>query len=71
MNRAGKSITITAQGLMSRVLQHEIDHLNGIVLIDKALRLLTPEEIKRMKLEEMNEKDFGYGDFLEQSIKRN
>lgn len=48
MNRAGKSITITAQGLMARVLQHEIDHLNGIIMIDKALRLLTPEEIKKI-----------------------
>ncbi|MDO9534572.1 MAG: peptide deformylase [Bacillota bacterium] len=48
MNRAGKSITINAQGLMSRVLQHEIDHLHGIVLIDKALRLLTQEEINKM-----------------------
>jgi peptide deformylase len=48
MNRAGKSITITARGLMSRVLQHEIDHLNGIVLIDKAVRLLTPDEIRKM-----------------------
>jgi len=51
MDRSGTSITITAQGLMSRVLQHEIDHLNGVVLIDKALRLLTPEEIKSMSEE--------------------
>jgi len=48
LNREGKEITITAEGLMSRVLQHEIDHLHGIVMIDKALRLLTPEEIKKM-----------------------
>jgi peptide deformylase len=52
MDRSGKSITITAQGLMSRVLQHEIDHLNGVVLIDKALRLLTPEEIKSISEKE-------------------
>lgn len=30
----GKPIRITAEGFLARVLQHEIDHTNGIVFID-------------------------------------
>lgn len=35
-NRFGKKITITGDGLLSRALQHEIDHLDGILFIEKA-----------------------------------
>ena len=31
----GKEVTIEAEGLLARVLQHEIDHLNGILILDK------------------------------------
>lgn len=31
---AGKSVTIAAKGLYARVLQHEIDHINGVLIID-------------------------------------
>ncbi len=30
----GRSIRITAEGFLARVLQHEIDHTNGIVFVD-------------------------------------
>lgn len=36
LNREGKKIRINAEGLLARILQHEIDHLNGILFIDKA-----------------------------------
>lgn len=36
LNRYGKTVTITGTGLLSRALQHEIDHLNGILFIEKA-----------------------------------
>lgn len=32
----GKKIKIKAWGLLARVLQHEVDHLNGKLFIDKA-----------------------------------
>lgn len=32
----GEKKTMDAEGLMARVLQHEIDHLDGILFIDKA-----------------------------------
>lgn len=33
---SGKKIKIDAEGLLARILQHEIDHINGILIIDKA-----------------------------------
>lgn len=33
-DRHGKKIRLRAEGLMARVLQHEIDHLNGTLFID-------------------------------------
>ena len=38
----GRPVTITAEGLYARLLQHEIDHLNGTLILDRAL----PEERK-------------------------
>lgn len=35
LNRDGKEILIEGEGLLSRALQHEIDHLNGILFIDR------------------------------------
>lgn len=32
----GKKIKLTAEGMMARVIQHEVDHLDGILFIDKA-----------------------------------
>jgi len=32
----GQPKSITAEGLLARVIQHEIDHLDGILFIDKA-----------------------------------
>ena len=31
---AGEEIKISAEGMMARILQHEIDHLNGMLFID-------------------------------------
>ncbi|MEE1006135.1 MAG: peptide deformylase, partial [Acutalibacteraceae bacterium] len=34
-DRKGNSFTITAEGFKARALCHEIDHLDGILYIDK------------------------------------
>ena len=34
LNLEGKEITIEGEGLLARVLMHEIDHLNGLMFID-------------------------------------
>lgn len=38
-NEEGKPFTLGGSGLLSQVFQHEIDHLNGILFIDKAVDL--------------------------------
>lgn len=38
----GKNVTIEAEGLYARMLQHEIDHLDGLLILDRA----TDEERK-------------------------
>lgn len=35
-DKNGKNVLLKASGLLARVFQHEIDHLNGILFIDKA-----------------------------------
>lgn len=35
MNRFGEKITIKAEGMLKNALCHEIDHLDGIVFVDK------------------------------------
>lgn len=31
----GKEVEVTGEGLLSRIFQHEVDHLNGILFIDR------------------------------------
>ena len=38
-DRQGEEIKMKAKGLLARVLQHEIDHLDGILFIDKAKKV--------------------------------
>ena len=42
----GKRLTIDARGLRARVLQHEIDHLDGVLFIDR-VDPVTRDRIKR------------------------
>ena len=35
LNLQGKPVTIDAEGLLAVILQHEIEHLNGALLVDK------------------------------------
>lgn len=46
--RSGKNIKIEAEGLLATVFQHEIDHLNGYVFID---RVKDPSLIKHVAFE--------------------
>lgn len=39
LNRKGKPIKIKAAGWLARIFQHEIDHLDGVLFIDKASRI--------------------------------
>jgi peptide deformylase len=45
LNERGEEITINAHGWYARILQHEIDHLNGTLYIDRMkTRTLTTGE---------------------------
>lgn len=49
LDREGKPIEITGEGLLAVVLQHEIDHLNGILFIDHISRLKRGLYLRRLK----------------------
>jgi peptide deformylase len=49
---SGDEIEMEASGLLARVLQHEIDHLNGILFIDRIEKYIKDElrsELKKIK----------------------
>ena len=48
----GKSIKVNAEGWFARVLQHEIDHLDGILFLD---RLDRPEDLHEVREEDEEE----------------
>jgi peptide deformylase len=46
MTLDGKTVEVKGQGLLSRIFQHEIDHLNGILFVDR-LGILKSQRIKK------------------------
>ncbi len=56
MNLAGETIEVSGEGLVARCFCHELDHLDGILYIDNAVHILTPEETDEM-LKEREEQD--------------
>jgi peptide deformylase len=57
LNEKGKPIAFRCGGLLARVIQHEVDHLNGILFIDRMTRK-TKEEL-RPELEAIQAKTKG------------
>ncbi|MBF0120549.1 MAG: peptide deformylase [Desulfobacterales bacterium] len=55
-DRDGKPINIEAEGLLSFIFQHEMDHLNGILFIDKISPLKRELYKRRIKKLLKNEK---------------
>jgi peptide deformylase len=39
LNEKGEEVTLPAEGLLARALQHEIEHLDGILIVDKVSRM--------------------------------
>jgi peptide deformylase len=53
-DRTGKIFELEAEGLMAKALQHEIDHLNGLLFIDRLSPLkksIFKRRLKKMALE--------------------
>ena len=53
LDQLGKEKTWNSEGLLAQVFQHEIDHLNGILFIDRAEKVWQIDPIK-LKNEKRN-----------------
>jgi peptide deformylase len=42
LNRHGQPMKLKAEGWLARIFQHEIDHINGVVYPDRAVRVWKP-----------------------------
>lgn len=47
LNKDGKEVVIEGEGILARVICHEIDHLNGILFKDKVIKYIETEGKKR------------------------
>ena len=45
-NRKGKKFTLEAEAFLARAIQHEMDHLDGILFTSKVSRYLEEDELK-------------------------
>lgn len=54
LDPGGKKVTVNAEALTARVLQHELDHLDGILITDRAepgtIRHVEKEEAEKSKV---------------------
>ena len=57
LDRRGKHFTIDAVGMLSRVLQHEIDHLDGILFFDRLRQLKRDLLVKQINQRFVSAKD--------------
>jgi peptide deformylase len=48
LDESGTPVEVEAEGLEARVIQHELDHLDGVLIIDRA-----PKEDRRAALREL------------------
>ncbi len=52
LNERGRHVGFKAEGFFARIIQHEIDHLDGILFTDKVVgRLYRPEELSELPAE--------------------
>jgi len=55
----GREVWIDASGYFARVLQHEIDHLNGVLFTDRARRIVRVEPETKLRVVFMGTSEFG------------
>ncbi len=56
LNRFGKQLTITADGMLAVCIQHEIDHLNGKLFVDR-LSSLKRQRIRQKIVKQQRNND--------------
>ena len=49
LDEAGREITVEATGLEARVIQHEIDHLDGVLILDRTSREERKEAMRALR----------------------
>src|SRR5207248_8199732 len=49
LNEVGDPIMIEASGLEARVIQHEIDHLDGVLILDRTSREQRKEAMRALR----------------------
>lgn len=52
MNRHGEEKTYEGTGLMAQAVSHELDHLDGVLFVDRVERWCTEEELNAEQTEE-------------------
>jgi peptide deformylase len=48
-DQTGEELEVEAEGLPARVIQHEIDHLNGVLILDRISREARKEAMRAMR----------------------
>lgn len=54
LDRNGNAVTVDAKGFLARVIQHEIDHLDGILLLDR-IGFIKRDIFKRRLMKQLKE----------------
>jgi peptide deformylase len=49
LNESGEEVVIEASGLEARVIQHEIDHLDGVLILDRTTREQRKEAMRALR----------------------
>ena len=49
LDRNGEEFSVTGEDLLARALCHETDHLDGTLFYDKAIHMLTKEELAELE----------------------
>jgi peptide deformylase len=49
LNEHGEPIMVEASGLEARVIQHEIDHLDGVLILDRTTREQRKEAMRALR----------------------
>lgn len=49
LNRDGEEFTLTGSDMLAKAICHEIDHLDGILFTEKAIHMLTEEELDELR----------------------
>lgn len=51
-----KVMEFDAEGILARIIQHEVDHLDGVLILDKVAKTPTPDELRELSKDELTRK---------------